>query len=109
MCEPSVDILTLSFPCITHTFKLTPLTPLTTHQADLAASLRARVDLVLEDALAAWEAQTQQQKQQQQQDGNSEPKGPQHPLLREGGASSLSRPVALHLPQRVLVPWMVSA
>jgi len=72
-------------------------------KADLQASLRARMELVLEDATAAWEAQ-QQQQQQQQQDG-AHAKGPQHPLLREGSAA-LSRAVALPLPRRVLVPWM---
>ena len=82
-------------------------------QADLCATLRHRVDLLVEDALALAE---EQQEQDQGQPGTGAGaasagtgaaggKAAAHPLLQQG---PLLGSTALALPRRVMLPWVVS-
>lgn len=82
-----------------------PLLCHTAPQDDMQQSLRARVELMVEDALS-W------QEEQQAAAAEAGPGGAadqatavSHPLLKEG---PLSKGCALALPQRVLMPWEVS-
>ncbi len=70
-------------------------------QADLLASLGARVDLLLEEALRSADGETGAQ-------GGEVAAPPRHPLLC--GAAELAREGGcdVALPRRVLLPWLVS-
>ncbi len=87
-------------------------------KADVVKSLKARLDLLVEEALAAAEDQEEaerEQAQRQQAGGGGAaaasgaaappPPAPAHPLL---AAVSGARAARLALPRRVLLPWAVA-
>lgn len=72
-------------------------------KADVVKSLRARLDLLIEEALAAADEQQQDEGNQQQPGGAAKPVA--HPLLLGAGSGKSAR---LALPRRVLLPWQVA-
>jgi len=75
-------------------------------KADVVKSLRARLDLLVEEALAAAEEHEEDEKQQERPSSSSSSK-PAHPLLAAAAAGG-GATTTLALPRRVLMPWTVA-